>query len=55
MYEVLIVNGNRYLINMQVADNVQEAACKRILKQYPEDAIVDWDESPTEQDYGYRF
>lgn len=52
LFNVLIVNGHRYLINMMVADNVQDADCKRILKQYPEDAIIDWDENPTKQDMG---
>jgi hypothetical protein len=53
MYGVLIVNEHRYLINQMVSDHVQDMDCKRILKQYPEDAIVDWDENPTREDLGY--
>lgn len=48
--EVLIVNGNRYLINTDVCDKAQDEACERILKNYPADADVDWDENVTMQD-----
>ena len=48
--EVLIVNGNRYLINTDVSNDTQDETCKRILKDFPHDAIVEWDENVTMQD-----
>ena len=48
--EVLIVNGHRHLINTEVEEHVKDFECERILKQYPEDAIVDWDENVTKED-----
>ena len=49
--EVLIVNGKRYLINVDVSDQAQDEAVERILKDYPADAEVDWDEVLREEDY----
>lgn len=48
--EVLIVNGNRHLVNTSMCDKAQDETCQRIIKGYPQDAIVEWDESPTLQD-----
>jgi len=48
--EVLIVNGHRHLINTEVEEDVKDFECERILKGYPEDAIVDWDENVTKED-----
>lgn len=31
-----------YLINTQVADHVQDTAVERILKDYPEDVIIEF-------------
>ena len=48
--QVLIINGKRHLINTSVTNFVQDKECERILKGYPKDAIVDWDENVTKQD-----
>jgi len=48
--ETLIVNGKRYLINTEVEEHVKDFECERILKQYPADAIVDWDHNVTMED-----
>ena len=48
--EVLIINGKRHLINTSVTDFVQDKECERILKGYPQDAVVEWDENPTMED-----
>ena len=48
--EILIVNKVRYLINTEAPQHHQDADCQRILKQYPLDAIVEWDEVPTKED-----
>lgn len=39
---VMVVNGDRYLLNMDAPFAAQETA-DRILKQYPQDAFVDFD------------
>ena len=41
--EVLIVNGNRHLINTSVQEGAQDQICKTIISGYPEGAIIDWD------------
>ena len=38
---VMVVNGDRYLLNMDSPFAAQETA-DRILKQYPQDACVDF-------------
>ena len=48
--QVLIINGKRHLINTSVTNFVQDKECERILKGYPKDAIVDWDENVTKED-----
>ena len=42
MFKVLLVNGNRYLINVGVSDLLQDHQCQQILRYYPEDAEVDF-------------
>ena len=41
--EVMIVNGNRYLINTNVCAKAQDDNAERILKNYPQDAIIEFD------------
>ena len=48
--EVMIINGDRHLVNTTMCDKAQDETCKRILSGYPADAIVEWDENPTIQD-----
>lgn len=48
--QVLIINGKRHLINTDVQEDVKDKECERILKGYPKDAIVDWDENVTKED-----
>ena len=49
MYTILVVNGNRYLINTMVCDLSQDKACEAILREYPVDADIHF-EPPTESD-----
>ena len=42
--EILIINGRRYLINTQVTDG-GDYQCEHLLKQFPLDAEIDWDEA----------
>ena len=42
--EILIINGRRYLINTQVTDG-GDYQCEHLLKQFPPDAEIDWDEA----------
>ena len=42
MFKVLLVNGNRYLINVSVSDLLQDLQCNQILKYAPADAIVEF-------------
>lgn len=39
--EVMIVNGHRYLIN--VDSSSVDATCEMILKNHPQDAIIEFD------------
>ena len=48
--EVLIINGDRHLINTTMCDKAQDEVTQRILSGYPKDAQVDWDDTPTIQD-----
>ena len=48
--EVMIINGNRYLINTDASDEVQDMDCKRIMDQYPDDAVIVWEETPRPSD-----
>ena len=48
--EVLIVNSVRYLINTNTPQHHQDKDCQRIISQYPQDAIIEWDEVPTKED-----
>ena len=48
--EIMIIQGNRYLINTEASDNFQDVECKRIMDQYPDDAEITWDESPSKED-----
>jgi hypothetical protein len=41
MFKVLTVNGKRYLINVGVSEESQDNQCEAILKNVPEDAVVD--------------
>jgi len=41
--EVMILNGRRYLINTQVTDG-GDHQCEHLLKQFPDDVEIDWDE-----------
>ena len=41
--EVMILNGRRYLINTQNHDG-GDHQCEYLLKQFPPDVEVDWDE-----------
>ena len=42
--EVMVVNGKRYLINTDLADHVLDGVCRDILKWYPSDANVEFDD-----------
>ena len=42
--EVMILNGRRYLINTQTHDG-GDYQCEHLLKQFPPDAEIDWDEA----------
>ena len=42
--QILIINGRRYLINTQVTDG-GDYQCEHLLKQFPPDAEIDWDEA----------
>ena len=46
---VMVVNGHRYLINTDMCDKAQDENTERILKHYPHDAIVEFD-NVTQQD-----
>ncbi len=48
--EVMIVNGTRYLINTQASAHVVDQTCEDILKHYPQDVTVEWDENVTRDD-----
>ena len=50
MYTILVVNNNRYLINTMVCDLSQDKACEAILKEYPQDADVYFD-NPKDSDF----
>jgi len=41
MFKVLVVNGKRYLINVGVSEGSQDNQCEAILKNAPEDAVID--------------
>lgn len=41
MFKVLTVNDKRYLINVGVSEESQDNQCEAILKNVPEDAVVD--------------
>jgi len=40
--QVMVVNGNRYLINPE--SKACDSTCERILEQYPKDAVVEFEE-----------
>ena len=42
--KVLVVDGNRYLINTELAQHVLDGICEDILKYYPPDATVEFDD-----------
>ena len=43
--EVMVINGNRYLINTDLAQHVLDGVCEDILKWYPSDANVEFEAS----------
>ena len=49
MYTILVVNGNRYLINTMVSDLSQDKDCQTILQDFPDDADIHF-ETPTKED-----
>ena len=49
MYTILVVNGNRYLINTMVSDLAQDKDCQIILQDYPKDADI-YFTTPTKED-----
>ena len=42
--EVMILNGRRYLINTQTHDG-GDNQCEELLKHFPADTEIDWDEA----------
>jgi len=40
--QVMVVNGDRYLINPE--SKACDRTCERILKQYPQDAVVEFED-----------
>jgi len=40
---VMIVDGNRYLINTDASAAHQEKTCKDILIDFPNDCFIEWD------------
>ena len=42
--KVMVVNNNRYLINTELAQHVLDDICEDILKYYPSDATVEFDD-----------
>ena len=42
MFKTLVVNGKRYLINVGVSEESQDNQCESILKNAPEDAVIDY-------------
>ena len=48
--QVIIIDGNRHLINTQAIDSVQDYVCDKILKHASKDAVIDWDENVTLDD-----
>ncbi len=42
MFKALVVNGKRYLINVGVSEESQDNQCESILKNAPEDAVIDF-------------
>jgi len=42
MFKALVVNGKRYLINVGVSEESQDNQCEAILKNAPEDAVIDF-------------
>tara|TARA_R100001377_G_scaffold36321_1_gene20204 strand:+ start:410 stop:574 length:165 start_codon:yes stop_codon:yes gene_type:complete len=41
--QVMILNGERYLINTQTHDGGDQQ-CDHLLKQFPDNVEIDWDE-----------
>lgn len=42
MFTILKVNNKRYLINLDTSESQQDNQCKRILKNAPQDAIIEF-------------
>jgi hypothetical protein len=40
---VMVVNGNRYLLNTDMCEKAQDETAQRILSDYPHDAIIEFD------------
>ena len=42
MFTILKVNNKRYLINLETSESQQDNQCKNILKNAPQDAIIEF-------------